>query len=70
MAAGHYIILLNQIQVKHKLKTDSGLTYVPQTDTINVTKVIGQLEGSASYAETASCIIRCCNFSFMLKQHH
>jgi len=55
--AGHYITFAQSNVGETQLKTDSGLTYVPQTDTINVTKVIGQLEGSASYAETASVLL-------------
>jgi hypothetical protein len=39
------------------VKTDSGLTFVPQTNTLSATKFIGQLEGSASYAETASVVL-------------
>jgi hypothetical protein len=56
-AAGHYIIFAQSNVGETQLKTDSGLTYVPQTDTLSVTKVIGQLEGSASYAETASVLL-------------
>ena len=55
--AGHYLLFAQSNTGETQLKTDSGLTYVPQTDTISVTKVIGQLEGSASYAETASVLL-------------
>jgi len=55
--AGHYLLFAQSTTGETQIKTDSGLTYVPQTDTINVTKVIGQLEGSASYAETASILL-------------
>ena len=55
--AGHYITFAQSNVGEAQLKTDSGLTYIPQTDTLNVTKVIGQLEGSASYAETASVLL-------------
>ena len=55
--AGHYLLFAQSNTGETQVKTDSGLTYVPQTDTINVTKVIGQLEGSASYAETASLLL-------------
>ena len=44
--AGHYITFAQSNVGETQLKTDSGLTYIPQTDTLNVTKVIGQLEGS------------------------
>jgi hypothetical protein len=56
-AAGHYILFAQSNTGEAAVKTDSGLTYVPQTDTLSVTKVIGQLEGSASYAETASLLL-------------
>jgi len=56
-AAGHYLLFAQSNTGEASVKTDSGLTYVPQTNTINVTKVIGQLEGSASYAETASLLL-------------
>ena len=56
-AAGHYILFAQSNTGEAAVKTDSGLTYVPQTDTLSVTKVIGQLEGSASYAETASVLL-------------
>jgi hypothetical protein len=56
-AAGHYLLFAQSNTGEAQVKTDSGLTYVPQTDTLSVTKVIGQLEGSASYAETASLLL-------------
>ena len=55
--AGHYLLFAQSNTGETQVKTDSGLTYIPQTDTISVTKVIGQLEGSASYAETASLLL-------------
>tara|TARA_R110000796_G_scaffold130638_1_gene246300 strand:- start:223 stop:1863 length:1641 start_codon:yes stop_codon:yes gene_type:complete len=56
-AATHYLLFAQSNTGEASVKTDSGLTYLPQTDTISVTKVIGQLEGSASYAETASLLL-------------
>ncbi len=56
-AAGHYILFAQSNIGEAQVKTDSGLTYVPQTDTLSATKFIGQLEGSASYAETASLVL-------------
>ena len=56
-AATHYPLFAQSNTGEAQVKTDSGLTYVPQTDTLSVTKVIGQLEGSASYAETASLLL-------------
>jgi hypothetical protein len=56
-AAGHYLLFAQSNTGETQVKTDSGLTYVPQTDTVSATKFIGQLEGSASYAETASVLL-------------
>ena len=56
-AAGHYLLFAQSNTGEAQVKTDSGLTYVPQTDTVSATKFIGQLEGSASYAETASVLL-------------
>ena len=55
--AGHYLLFAQSNTGETQVKTDSGLTYVPQTDTVSATKFIGQLEGSASYAETASVLL-------------
>jgi len=56
-AAGHYVLLAQSTTGEVGVKTDSGIGYVPQTNTLTVTKVIGQLEGSASFAETASVLL-------------
>jgi len=56
-AAGHYILFAQSNTGEASVKTDSGLTFVPQTNTLSATKFIGQLEGSASYAETASILL-------------
>ena len=56
-AATHYLLFAQSNTGEASVKTDSGLTYIPLTDTLSVTKVIGQLEGSASYAETASLLL-------------
>jgi hypothetical protein len=56
-AAGHYLLFAQSNTGETPVKTDSGLNYVPQTNTITATKFIGQLEGSASYAETASVVL-------------
>ena len=55
--AGHYLLFAQSNTGEASIKTDSSLTYVPQTDTVSATKFIGQLEGSASYAETASLLL-------------
>jgi len=56
-AATHYLLFAQSNTGEASVKTDSGMTYIPLTDTLSVTKVIGQLEGSASYAETASLLL-------------
>ena len=56
-AAGHYLLFAQSNTGEAAVKTDSGLTYVPLTDTLTVTKVIGQLEGQATSAATASLLL-------------
>ena len=55
-AAAHYILISQNSTGGSSIKTDTGLSYIPQTNTLTLTKVIGNLEGSASFAETASYI--------------
>ena len=56
-AAGHYLLFAQSNTGEAAVKTDSSLTYVPLTDTLTVTKVIGQLEGTATNAVTASLLL-------------
>ena len=56
-AAGHYLLFAQSNTGEAAIKTDSGLTYTPLTDTLSVTKVIGNLEGTATSAETASLLL-------------
>ena len=56
-AAGHYLLFAQSNTGEAAVKTDSSLTYVPLTDTLTVTKVIGQLEGTATNALTASLLL-------------
>jgi hypothetical protein len=56
-AATHYVIFGANTTGETGPKTDSALNYTPNTETLAVTKVIGQLEGSASYASTASVLL-------------
>jgi len=56
-SAGHYLLFAQSNIGEAQVKTDSGLTYIPLTDTINVTKIIGNLEGTATNAETASFLL-------------
>jgi hypothetical protein len=56
-AASHYLLFAQSNTGEAAVKTDSGLTYTPLTDTLTVTKVIGQLEGTATNAVTASLLL-------------
>ncbi len=40
-----------------RINTDDSFTYVPSTNTLTVTKVIGALEGNATSADTASVVL-------------
>jgi hypothetical protein len=53
----HYLIFGPNTTGETAPKTDSALNYVPNTETLTATKFIGQLEGSASYADTASVVL-------------
>jgi len=55
--SAHYLIFGPNTSGETAPKTDGALNYVPNTETLTVTKVIGQLEGSASYAATASVVL-------------
>jgi hypothetical protein len=55
--ATHYLIFGPNTNGESGLLADNGITYVPSTETLAVTKVIGSLEGSASFAETASFLL-------------
>jgi len=56
-AAAHYILFGPNTSGESDVNADGNLNYVPNTETLTVTKVIGQLEGSASYASTASVLL-------------
>jgi len=56
-AATHYVIFGANTSGETGPRTDGNFTFIPQTETLTVTKVIGDLEGSASYAETASLLL-------------
>ena len=55
--ATHYLVFGANTTGETSPKTDSALNYLPQTETLTATKFIGQLEGSASYAATASILL-------------
>jgi len=56
-AATHYVIFGPNTTGETAPKTDGALSYLPQTETLTATKFLGQLEGSASYAATASILL-------------
>lgn len=56
-AATHYLIFGANTTGETGPKTDGALNYLPNTETLTVTKVIGNLEGTASQAETASLLL-------------
>jgi hypothetical protein len=56
-AATHYVIFGANTTGETGPKTDGALSYLPQTETLTATKFLGQLEGSASYAATASILL-------------
>jgi hypothetical protein len=56
-ASPHYIIFGANTTGETGPKTDGALSYLPQTETLTATKFLGQLEGSASYAATASILL-------------
>ena len=57
-AAGtHYLLFSQGVSGSHRAKTDDGLYYTPSTNTLTATKFIGQLEGNATSADTASIVL-------------
>ncbi len=56
-AAAHYILFGPNTSGESDVNADGSLNYVPNTETLTVTKVIGQLEGTASNADTASVLL-------------
>jgi len=53
----HYLIFGPNSSGETAPKTDGALSYVPNTETLNVTKIISYLEGTASNADTASLLL-------------
>lgn len=56
-AATHYVLFSQGVSGSHRAKTDDGLYYTPSTNTLTSTKFIGQLEGNATSADTASIVL-------------
>jgi len=55
--AGHYILFSNGLTTRTEIRTNNALRYVPSTDTLSTTKFLGNLEGTASNADTASVLL-------------
>ena len=49
-----YIAFTDKAQGYGEIGTDSGINYIPSTNTLQTTNILGNLQGSASYALTAS----------------
>lgn len=56
-AAGHYLLFSNGLTTRTEIKTDGGLGYVPSTNKVSATTFEGALEGTASFAQTASVLL-------------
>ena len=56
-AATHYVLFGPNSSGESDVNADGNLNYVPNTETLTVTKVIGNLEGTASNADTASVLL-------------
>ena len=56
-AAAHYVLFGPNTSGESDVNADGNLNYVPNTETLTVTKVIGNLEGTASNADTASVLL-------------
>ena len=51
------VLFAENLNGTNEVRTDVAFRYLPNTETLTVTKVIGDLEGSASFAETASLLL-------------
>ena len=56
-AAGHYLLFANGLTTRTEIRTDGGLGYVPSTNKVSATTFEGALEGTASFAQTASVLL-------------
>ena len=55
--SSHYILFGPNTLGETSIKTDGNFSYLPNTETLTVTKVVGNLEGTATNAETASLLL-------------
>ena len=53
----HFVLFSQGVSGSFRANSDSGLSYVPSTNTLTATKFIGALEGNASKADTASVVL-------------
>ena len=53
----HYVLFAQGVSGSFRANSDSGLSYVPSTNTLTATKFIGALEGNATTADTASVVL-------------
>lgn len=53
----HYVLFAQGVSGSFRANSDSGLQYVPSTNTLTATKFIGALEGNATTADTASVVL-------------
>ena len=53
----HFVLFSQGVSGSFRANSDSGLSYVPSTNTLTATKFIGALEGNATTAGTASVVL-------------
>ena len=53
----HFVLFSQGVSGSFRANSDSGLSYVPSTNTLTATKFIGALEGNATPADTASVVL-------------
>jgi hypothetical protein len=53
----HFVLFSQGVSGSFRANSDSGLSYVPSTNTLTATKFIGALEGNATTADTASVVL-------------
>ena len=53
----HFVLFAQGVSGSFRANSDSGLSYVPSTNTLTATKFIGALEGNATTADTASVVL-------------
>jgi hypothetical protein len=56
-AAQQNVLFAENLSGTNEVRTDVAFRYLPNTETLTVTRVLGYLEGTASFAETASVVL-------------